>query len=212
MFYRNILGDVFIYQATNNIINKKKESNKDCNINTFFDKKNKIYNDLKKNQDKIVYNFKKESNPDEKLLIQLNDHYKEIKYMDYNPRLNLFLSYGLDGYIHIYVFPECKLIRTIKVKDITKSNDILQKVVLISIPFPTIFFHDSHYMYSLTINGDLIKKTEKKNNSKIFACVDKNLGFGGDSLFTIIFDNVEKGNEKIEIKSLTLPYFELENA
>ena len=205
-FIGNILGDVIIYQSKN-IMNKENENkdNVENNAKVFFAKTNKYYDDIMKNQDKIVYKLKKEKKEDETLLIKLSDHYKQILYIDYNPRLNLFLSYALDGYINIYVFPKCKLVRTIKVKDITKSNDLLKKVVLISIPFPMIFFHDSNYIYSLTLNGDLINKKEMNKNCKIFACIDKNLGLMIDSIFEIIFCKDNSGKEKYDIKTLSLP-------
>ena len=95
--------------------------------------------------------------------------------------------------------------RTIKVKDITKSDDLLKKVALISIPFPMIFFHDNNYLYSLTINGDLINKKEMPKNCKIFVCIDKNLGLMVDSILEIIFYIDNNGNEKYDIKTLSLP-------
>ena len=207
-FIGNILGDVIIYR-TKNIINKeidnKEEDEDNSSIKAFFAKTNKYYDDIIKNPNKIVYKLKKGKIQDEKLLIKLSDHYKQILYIDYNPRLNLFLSYGLDGYINIYAFPKCKLVRTIKVKDITKSDDLLKKVALISIPFPMIFFHDNNYLYSLTINGDLINKKEMHKNCKIFACIDKNLGLMVDSILEIIFYIDNNGNEKYDIKTLSLP-------
>ena len=207
-FIGNILGDVIIYR-TKNIINKeidnKEEDEDNSSIKAFFSKTNKHYDDIIKNPNKIVYKLKKEKIQDEKLLIKLSDHYKQILYIDYNPRLNLFLSYGLDGYINIYAFPKCKLVRTIKVKDITKSDDLLKKVALISIPFPMIFFHDNNYLYSLTINGDLINKKEMPKNCKIFVCIDKNLGLMVDSILEIIFYIDNNGNEKYDIKTLSLP-------
>ena len=135
------------------------------------------------------------------MIARLNDHYKQIKYIDYNPRLNLFLSYALDGYINLYVFPKCKLIRSIKVVDITKSNDVLLKVVLISNPYPMIFFHDKKYMYILSINGDLINKKEIGKNIKIFACIDKNLGLTVDTIIELYAD--DKINE---INTINLPF------
>ena len=210
-FIGNILGDVYVYQSKHIIKEEDKEIGKDlftC-VKAFFAKTNKNYENIIQNQNKIVYDFKKEKIQDEELIIKLSDHYKEIIYIDYNPRLNLFVTYGLDGFINIYAFPKCKLVRTIKVKDITKSNDILKKIVLISLPFPMIFFHDNLYLYSLTINGDLIKKKPLAKNSKIFACVDKNMGLMNDSIFEMLFFIDENGTEKYNIKNITLPSLEL---
>ena len=147
-------------------------------------------------------------NNDEIILTKLRDHYRQIKYIDYNPRLNLLLTYALDGYIHLYIFPKCKLIRTIKVKDITKSDDTLQKVVLISNLYPMIFLNDEKYIYILSINGDLINKKEKKKNSKFFACIDKNLGLFSDSIFEI-YDKT--GNNNFDTNEIDLPLFIYKN-
>jgi hypothetical protein len=146
---------------------------------------------------------KSKSNEDDlsdyKIIKKLTDHYKQIKYIDYNPRLNLFLSYSLDGFINIYVFPKCKLVRAIKVNNITNSNEILKKVVLISNPFPMIFTYDNKNMYTITLNGDLIKKEElKKENIEIYPCVDKNCGLINDCIL------IEYGDNKIK-KEISLP-------
>ena len=63
----------------------------------------------------------------------LTDHYGKIKYIDFNKRLNIFISYSLDGFMNIYTFPSCKLVRVIKVN--TFSNKELEMVVLASNPF-----------------------------------------------------------------------------
>ena len=126
---------------------------------------NNLKETQKKSKDQIEY---------ENLQIAkvLTDHYKQIKYIDYNQRLNLFLSYSLDGFINIYVFPKCKLVRAIKVNDITNSNEILKKVALVSNPFPMIFTYDKNNMYVITLNGELIKKQELKNkNIEIYPCI-----------------------------------------
>ena len=126
----------------------------------------------------------------------MTEKYKKIEYIDYNPRLNLFLSYALDGFINIYVFPKCKLVRTIKVKNITNSNEILIKVVLVSNPFPMIFTYDKNYMYTLTLNGDLIKKEKLKyENVEIYPCIDKNCGLVNDCILI-------NGNDEIFLPSL----------
>ena len=201
-FIGNVLGDVIIYQL-NCKIKDKEEMKKEFQSSgkAFLAITNKNYNKILHNQNKIVDKLKEEKNKNQKMIARLNDHYKQIKYIDYNPRLNLFLSYALDGYINLYVFPKCKLIRTIKVVDITKSNDVLLKVVLISNPYPMIFFHDKKYMYILSINGDLINKREIGKNIKIFACIDKNLGLTVDTIIELYAD--DKINE---INTINLPF------
>ena len=136
----------------------------------------------------IIYKIKEKTQnnmpPDYKIMKKLTDHYKQIKYIDYNPRLNLFLSYSLDGFINIYVFPKCKLVRVIKVSEFTDSNQILEKVVLVSNPFPMIFTYDKKNIYSLTLNGELIeKKNIKIQFVDICPCVDKNCGLINDCVY-----------------------------
>ena len=158
--------------------------------------------EIKKEKKDIKIEDFKDNVKDYKIIKKLTDHYKEIKYIDYNPRLNLFLSYSLDGFINIYVFPKCKLVRTIKVSNITNSNCILEKVVLISYPFPMIFTYDIKNMYTITLNGDLIKKEELKNkNIEIFPCIDKSYGLVNDCIFIKL--NIEKKEMvKINVPSL----------
>ena len=212
IFMGNLLGDVFVYTSKNMISNNKsvesKEEPREKNDREFFKQNNKNFKEIIKSQDKIVNEINEEKNKNEKLLIKLSDHYRQIKYIDYHPRLNLFLSYGLDGFINLYAFPKCKLVRTIKVKDITNSDDALQKVVLISNPFPMIFFHDSNYLYCVSINGDLIKKKEIKKDTKTFPCIDKNLGLVVDYVFEMIFDYDEDGNEIYDIILSNFPSLE----
>ena len=142
------------------------------------------------------------------MIKKLNDHYKKIKYIDYNPRLNLFLSYSLDGFINIYVFPKCKLVRAIKVINITNSNEILKKVALVSYPFPMIFAYDKNNMYSMTLNGELIKKQELKiKNINIYPCIDKNCGLINDFILIDNLSNDENKNKKNEFVKLTHPLF-----
>jgi hypothetical protein len=208
-FIGNIYGDVIIYQSkiVRNNINNKEDLDKN-EIGGFFARTNPNHENIIKYQDKIVNKFMIGKNNDEIILTKLRDHYRQIKYIDYNPRLNLLLTYALDGYIHLYIFPICKLIRTIKVKDITKSDDTLQKVVLISNLYPMIFLNDEKYIYILSINGDLINKKEKKKNSKFFACIDKNLGLFSDSIFEI-YDKT--GNNNFDTNEIDLPLFIYKN-
>ena len=131
----------------------------------------------------------------------LTDHNKQIKYIDYNPRLNMFLSYSLDGFINIYVFPKCKLVKAIRIIDFTK--EILKKVVLVSNPFPMIFTYDQNKMYTLALNGELIKEKEFENKGEkiISPCIDKNCGLINDSAFIKLLVN----NENHEIHEISFP-------
>ena len=213
-FIGNIFGDVTIYHSKRKINEKNKKTLDDLEGigKSFFATTNKIFNEFMENQEKIIYGLKEKKKSNEKILIKLSDHYKQIKYIDYNPRLNLFLSYGLDGYINIYVFPKCKLVKTIKVKSITKSKDILKKAVLISHPFPMIFLQDSKYFYTLTINGEFIIKKEMDENGKNLPCIDKNLGLMNDSIFEIINKIDEYGKKVCLIHKLSLPFLELSDS
>ena len=178
IFIGDVLGNIKIYENKTELsINKDNDE----------EKKNKLNNDFT-----IIdndFNFKEVINIIDdtykyKKIKVLTDHYKQIKYIDYNPRLNLFLSYSLDGFINLYIFPKCKLVRTIKVFNITKSENILQKVALVSNPFPMIFAYDSNFtLYLFTLNGELINKKELKNKSlEIYPCIDKNFGLINDCI------------------------------
>ena len=146
-----------------------------------------------------------------KIIKKLTDHYSQIKYIDYNPRLNLFLSYSLDGFINIYLFPKCKLVRALKVFNITKSNEILQKVVLVSNPFPMIFTYDKNNMYTISLNGDLIKKENLKGDKMvILPCIDKNCGLVNDCILIRNMNDKDFTYKEISIPSLN--YDNIENA
>ena len=193
----DVLGNITVYEnqsENDNIkdnieeIKKEKKEHDDSEI---------IYRNNSNNSINID-----EDNDDKKYkqIKRISDHYKQIKYIDYNPRLNLFLSYSLDGFINIYVFPKCKLVRTIKVCNITNSNDILQKVVLVSNPFPMIFTYDKDNMYLFTLNGELIKRKELSNkNVEIYPCIDKNCGIISDCVFIRNIFGINK------IKEISLP-------
>jgi WD40 repeat protein len=205
LFKGNIFGDVIISRIKINL-KKITYSDEDSEEKTNFSKVF-IENIHTLKQDPKVYEGKEItflSTDEEKVLIKLSDHYKQIKFIDYNPRLNLFLSYGLDGYINIYTFPSFKLIRTIKVKDITKSDDVLIKIALVSNPYPMLFFYDINYIYILSINGDLINKKEIQKNKTIIPCIDKILGISNDSIYEYIYDDEDKS---FAFKEFDLPTF-----
>ena len=106
--------------------------------------------------------------------------------------------------INIYLFPNYKLVRTIKAKDITKSDDVLLKIALISYPYPMIFFQDNKYIYILTINGDFINKKEYQKNTIFIPFIDKILGLSNDSIYEYIYDDKKKS---IAFKEFDLPTF-----
>ena len=192
IFIGDVLGSVTVFK---NNVNGKDKSIIIENL-----KKNGEFN---KSSD-IYYKYK--------VVQKLNDHHKQIKYLDYNPRLNLFVSYALDGYINIYCLHKCKLVRTIKVSDLTKSNEILKKVVLVSNPFPMIFCYDINNMYAFTLNGDLIKKEPIRDKDiDLLPSIDKNCGLVQDVIFFKKIkegvkeeekDNICEGLKKIELPSL----------
>ena len=140
----------------------------------------------------------------EQKTIKLRDHNRIIKYIDYNKRLNMFLSYSLDGFINLYTFPKCKFVRAIKVSNFFENE--LKEVILISNPFPMIFAYDSDSMFTLSINGDLIKSININSLIKeiydivlksikdidINICVDKDFGIMKDFICMKKYLNKEK--------------------
>ena len=125
----------------------------------------------------------------------LTDHSSEIKYIDYNPRLNLLVDYALDGYINIYTVPKFKLIQVIQTKDFNKSNQTIKYVILISNPFPIICCICSKVIFVLDINGLLINTISIESAQELSFCIDKNCGLFNDY---INFTN-SKGKEKIDL-------------
>lgn len=149
-----------------------------------FNKKNTIFHNKKKKgnilpvmkNDKSIFDF------EIKIIRKLYDHSKEIKYIDFNPRLNILLSYSLDNYINIYIFPKLKLINVIDTRLFKDKNDdyYFDEVIGISYPFPMIICHNKENIYVLNINGELIKNEKLEENHKIEYYIDKNLGLSKD--------------------------------
>ena len=180
IFLGDIFGNIHIFKKSKKLQNS--ESNKNNKK-----KNNNLNND---------YNYK--------TMKKLTEHNKQIKYIDYNPRLNLFLSYSLDGFINIYTFPKCRLVRAIKVFNFTNSKEILKKVVLVSYPFPMIFTYDKNNMYTLTLNGVLInKKIINDKDIIINPCIDKNYGLIQDCIF--MEKRYKEDNNKIIQFKISLP-------
>ena len=209
-FVGNIYGTVNIYSLLNSKKDKKEEEEEEkeeliekygsfeVENDDNLDLKNSLNKELNspKLKEKEYFNYiKKEGNIipilknnkkifefEMKLIKQLHDHSKEIKYIDFNPRLNILLTYSLDGFINLYFFPKLKLINVIDTTSFKEKNDLnyFGEVVLISYPFPMIICHNKEYIYSLTINGDYIKNEKLKENHSVNFIIDKNLGSSED--------------------------------
>ena len=126
----------------------------------------------------------------------MNNHIKEIKYIDFNPRLNVLLSYSLDNFINIYIFFNFKLINVIDTFSFKDENDknYFDEVVLLSFPFPSIVCHNKNFIYMLTINGELIKYEKLEEGDKVIFSIDKNIG--------IIEDQVEIYSSQSKLKQI----------
>ena len=170
---------------------KIKETNNNNNNNNNDKKKNNNNNTNIKTRPTITVDPSNEDNENEyNIIIRLSDHYKQIKYIDYNPRLNLFLTYALDGYINIYTFPKIKLVKVLKFLNYCDNeDDFLRKVVLISNPFPMIFCHNLRKMYVFSINGELIRSRAIEPGTEILPCIDKDLGLIRDHVEMITRQN-----------------------
>ena len=78
----------------------------------------------------------------------------------------------------------------------------MEKVALVSNPFPMIFCYDKKNMYLFTLNGDLIKaKKIGYNNFEIYPIIDKNCGIINDLIKIEIKD--QSGNS--QTKEIVLP-------
>ena len=155
----------------------------------------------KKDRIKIKFGLLKKSIIESKLIdieliIILNHHIKEIKYIDFNQRLNILLSYSLDNFINIYIFPIFKLINVIDINSFKDEYDknYFDEVVLLSFPFPSIICHNNEFIYMLSINGELIKYKKLEEGDEVRFYIDKNLG--------IFEDKVEILNSKGNIYSI----------
>ena len=147
------------------------------------EKRKEFFNSKKKGSTiPILRNKKPISQIILKLVKKFNDHSKEIKFIEFNPRLNILLTYSLDNYINIYIFPQFKLINVIDTNSFKEKNDLncFIKVVAISYPFPMIVCYNKQYIYLLSINGEIIKNKKLEKNHSISFYIDKNLGLFRD--------------------------------
>ena len=195
-FVGDIFGTLFIYSLLKAKKDKNEEDEDYIELEAPFDIENEeltkiltkkiIYNNVKLKRIKIpiTKNNKTIFEFEIKLVKTLYNHSKEIKYIDFNPRLNLLLSYSLDNFINIYMFPKLKLINVIDTTLFKEENDInhFDKVVLISYPFPMIVCYNIEYIYLLSINGEIIKNEKLEENHIIFFYIDKNLGLTEDKV------------------------------
>ena len=125
------------------------------------------------NSEKYLLNYIENGNYE--LLTKLFEHSKEIIYIDYNPRLNLLADYSLDGFINIYTMPTLKLVRVIQTKDYNISGKI-NKIALISNPFPMICCVSEQIVFIWDINGQIVNRYEISEKIKVEFCIDKNFG------------------------------------
>jgi len=192
-FIGDIFGNILIYE----IKEKEKEKNEDKKENEEEKERAFSFEIITKEEiDNLNSNKRKniiDINPDLKfnnyelkikLIKKLCNHENEIKYIDFNSRLNILLSYSLDEFINIYIFPKLKLINVIDTNSFREKNDhnYFDKVVLISFPFPSIVCYNKEYIYLLSINGELIKYEKLEEGEIIVFSIDKNLGIVGDSV------------------------------
>ena len=184
--------------------------------------KNKLVNNDNKYESK-TYTFKKGNKNiiiisnnlgnikiyiNDKLIKEFYDHNEIIKYIDYNKRLNMFITTSIDGYSYIYSMPN-KLLSVIK----HPNNGYFDYILLSSNPFPSIVAYDNinNDFYSFSINGLFIKKInisefvkdlDKMNNCVInlYPMLDTDGGAHKDLLVI----QIEKGNNIV----VNLPFFE----
>ena len=82
----------------------------------------------------------------------IHPHSKEIISINSNINLNMLISSSFDGYIHLYVIPSLKIIRSIY---INTNNILIEKVFLSSTPLPCfLLFSNEKQFICYSINGE----------------------------------------------------------
>ena len=190
-FIGDIFGNLLVYEIKTKEKNIDKKDNKEEKKAAFSfeiitnDEIDNLNSNIRKNIIDINPELKfKNYELKIKLIEKLSNHENGIKYIDFNSRLNILLSYSLDEFINIYIFPKIKLINVIDTNSFKEKNDhnYFDKVVLLSFPFPSIVCHNKEYIYLLSINGELIKYEKLEEGDIIIFSVDKNLGLIGDTV------------------------------
>ena len=172
LFTGDVLGNLSVYKKINN--NTSSNNNKEEINEVRYD--NNLLIEIKNN-----YNLMK----------ILTDHSNEIKYIDYNPRLNLLVDYALDGFINLYTMPTLKLILSIQILDFGIKESVIY-VLLISNPFPMICCITFSKTLLFDINGKLINELNIKEGQKISVCIDKNCGLYNDNISCLLEDKTNK--------------------
>ena len=160
LFVGDVFGNLSVYK-------KVKDSKK-------FDKVSNSYIKEISSEKIIINEIENLKNREYELIKSLNDHTSEIKFIDYNPRLNLVVDYGLDGFINLYTMPQLKLVLSIQI------NEPLNYVVLMSNPFPMICCISPRQIIIFDINGVKVNTINIEENAKLSFNIDKNCGLYDD--------------------------------
>ena len=194
----------YSFNISNNSDNKKDYKINENIHKYIFKKGNKNNNIIYDNIGKIGIYI------NDKLVNEFYDNKDIINYIDYNKRLNMFITTSIDGYSFLYSFPN-KLLSVIKHPD----KGFFDFVILSSNPFPSIITFDknNYDFYSYSLNGLFITKV---NISQFIGDIDKSKDIniniypifdtdGGAHKDLLVIQN-ENGNHIV----INVPFFEKE--